>query len=239
MGHHSPASAVENYSHLRERFADRLLAQHPASVLDVGCGDGALMLRCQAAGVPAIGIEATSGALAELRARGLEVLHGIAEALPLADGACDWVTLRHVPHHLTDPAAAVADALRVCRTGVLVAEPWFDPRVPSQRTALEADRWLKRQHRRQGMVHEEALDTEALLATLPAYPTLDVEVDIALRLRSRAAQDLVDEAAPLLAALPIGDADHAAFAELMATIERDGLSWNGTLIVAVRQRPND
>jgi hypothetical protein len=87
------------------------------------------------------------------------------------------------------------------------------------------------------MVHEEALDTQALLAALPARAEHDVEVDIALRLRSRAPQDLVEEAEPLLAALPVDDPDRAAFAALLETIERDGLSWNGSLILAVRPRP--
>ena len=128
-----------NHRLLASIFSDRLLALHPRSVLDVGCGAGLLLERCRAADVRAVGIEPR-----------FESLH--AGALPFANASFDWVTMRHVPHHLEHPRAAFAEAWRVARTGLLIAEPWYDPTVPSQHTALAADRWLKRQDRRRGKI---------------------------------------------------------------------------------------
>ena len=230
------SSNKENYTYLRQRFVECLLSHDPASVLDVGCGDGHLLRRCEGLGIEALGLEATDESVGALVQEGLTVVRGVAERIPNPDGSWDWVTLRHVPHHVADPAAALAEAMRVCRSGILVAEPWFDPRFPSQRNALGADRWLKRQHRRTGMVHEDALDLAALLDALPAGIAGNVDVDVVLRLRARLRQDLVEEAEPLLAALDSTDPDRAAYAELMEAIERDGLSWNGSVMVAVLAR---
>ena len=49
--------------------------------------------------------------------------------------------------HLADERPAFAEALRVARTGVVVAEPRFDPDMPSQRVADRAD---QRQHGQAG-----------------------------------------------------------------------------------------
>ena len=136
--------------------------------------------------------------------------------------------MRFVPHHLADPPVAFAEAMRVCRSGFLVAEPWFDTSFASQRTALELDGWLKRQHRRDGMVHEEVLDANALVGALPRA-NHDIHVDTSLRLRSRSLDDVGREVTPLRDELPSDHPDRAALAELLDTMEHDGVSWLLTL----------
>ncbi len=223
-----------NHAHLLNQFTERLLVRQPRSVLDVGCGEGALLQRCLAAGIPSAGIESDAAAVHPLQARGMHVVQAAAGLLPFGDRSFDWVTMRHVPHHLPDPGAALAEAVRVCESGLIVAEPWFDPEIPSQRSALAVDRWLKRQHRSAGMVHNEALSPDALRRALPAsMDDFSIDVDIVLRLRPRPIESFEEEARPLLAVLPGEHPDRSAYDELLRDIRRDGLSWNGSAMLTV------
>ena len=226
--------ASENVRFLRRRFLERLLAERPESVLDVGCGGGALLRSLGEAGVRAAGVEADERRVHAAREAGLDVTRGAGEKLPAEDGAWDWVTMRHVPHHLEDPAAAFAEAWRVCRTGVLIAEPWYETGIANQRVALEADRWIKRGHRRGGLLHADILDADALLTLFPSSRDWEADIETALRLRARSAEDLAAEAVPLMAGLPEDHGERAAFAAILDAVARDGLSWNGSLLVTVR-----
>lgn len=92
--------------------ADRLVAEGLAPVLDVGCGDGAL-LEALPAGWPWIGLDA----------EGWDVVRVLGDAarLPVASGSVGAVTALWVLYHLEDPVAAVAEAHRAVRPGGLFA----------------------------------------------------------------------------------------------------------------------
>ena len=100
-------------------------------VVDVGCGDGALVRHLARRGARAIGIEIGAEPLARARARepvgGERYLEGVAQALPLDDASADMVvfanSLHHVPTELLD--TALAEAARVLRPGgiLYVQEP--------------------------------------------------------------------------------------------------------------------
>lgn len=134
------------------------------------------MRACLEHGVAARGIEPDAARVAEARSQGLPVEAGDAAALPHGDGSWDWVTLRHVAHHLERPREAFSQAWRVARSGLLVAEPWYDPQLDSQRAGLAIDRFLKRLDRRRGVFHGDVLCEGELLALLPERPGL-VEVE--------------------------------------------------------------
>ena len=102
--HAEECSAQDNRDWLLGHFATLLHAQEPRSVLDVGCGNGLLMKACLERGVATTGIDLPGPGLDALGADGLDVREGTAAALPFEDGSVDWVTLRHVPHHLEQPA---------------------------------------------------------------------------------------------------------------------------------------
>ncbi|RMD62286.1 MAG: class I SAM-dependent methyltransferase [Alphaproteobacteria bacterium] len=102
-----------------------------ARVVDIGCGDGALVRLMTRAGARVIGIDPSSGQIARARAAepaGDETyIRAGAQELPLPDGEFDiavfFNALHHVPVDLQ--AAALGEAARVLRSGGLlyVVEP--------------------------------------------------------------------------------------------------------------------
>jgi SAM-dependent methyltransferase len=98
-------------------------------VVDVGCGDGALVRRLAAAGARPLGIEVSDVAIA--RARAADPEHprryrlGSADALPLDDRSADVAVLMRSLHHVPPERmdAAFTELRRVVRGQVYVAEP--------------------------------------------------------------------------------------------------------------------
>ena len=118
-----------------------LLADRPAGpVLDVGCGSGRALGELVHAGADALGLEPDAGRAAVARARGLTVLDGTAEDVPLpASSVAAWRAERLL-HLLSDPHLALAEARRVLRPGgpaILVTQHWAGTAVDSGTTAAE------------------------------------------------------------------------------------------------------
>jgi SAM-dependent methyltransferase len=95
-----------------------------AAVLDVACGPGLVALALAESAGHVTGLDLTPAMLDKARElqrqRGLGNLSwrlGRADALPYPDGSFDAVLTRFSLHHLTDPAAALAEMVRVCRPG--------------------------------------------------------------------------------------------------------------------------
>jgi SAM-dependent methyltransferase len=111
------------------RLAARL---SPASrVLDVACGPGLVSLALAPHAAHVTGLDVTPAMLD--KARDLQRQRGVAnvsweagraDALPHPDATFDAVVTRWSFHHLLDPAAALAEMVRVCRPGgrVVVAD---------------------------------------------------------------------------------------------------------------------
>ena len=91
-------------------------------VLDVGCGTGHDLV---ALGTPAFGLDASLAMCGRARSRSTIVLRGDAMRLPLASGSCAAARADRVLQHLHDPAAALAELVRVTRPGgrVVTADP--------------------------------------------------------------------------------------------------------------------
>ncbi|MEM7518257.1 MAG: class I SAM-dependent methyltransferase, partial [Planctomycetota bacterium] len=174
---HSQVAEPSNHEWLVGRFADRIRPLCPSSILDVGCGSGLLLRTLSLSGAECQGLDQPGPRLESLRDEGYRVLEGSAYDLPFAAGEMEWVTMRHIPHHLEDPRRAFAEALRVASRGVLLAEPWFDLSLPSQMAALEYDRLEKALDRQGGRYHAESMLLSDLLEALPpqAIDSLHVE----------------------------------------------------------------
>ena len=94
-----------------------------ATVLEVGCGDGAVLaeLAARGFGERRCGVELSEPAAAIARGRaGIEeVVFSTADRLPHADTTFDLGILTHVLEHVPDPVALLAETARVCRAVVI------------------------------------------------------------------------------------------------------------------------
>lgn len=123
-------------------------------LLDAGCGTGALFERLLARD-PALrvtGVDPSAGMLTvarwRLADRGVTLLRGEAEHLPLPGDSCDVVVMANVLHYVAQPSAARNEARRVLRPGGRIAMVDYVPRGPLPRLADRLIRCYDRAHRR-------------------------------------------------------------------------------------------
>jgi SAM-dependent methyltransferase len=110
---------------------ERLVPPSGSDVVDIGCGQGALVRALAARGARVTGVEISEEQLAtaiELDdGTGARYLVGRGERLPLDDASADIVVFMRTLHHVppAQMAAALREARRVIRSGgaVYVAEP--------------------------------------------------------------------------------------------------------------------
>lgn len=126
----------------------------PGAVVEIGCGDGALLaeLRARGFGVSWRGFDVDPGAVAAAVGRGIEAELYDGAAVPL--GECDLVVMSHVLEHVADPSALLREAARLA--------PWVLVEVP-----LEANASARRPSKREisdGIGHVQALDRDGTRA---------------------------------------------------------------------------
>lgn len=98
----------------------------PASVLDVGCGEGVVTMQLAAAlpGARVVGLDVPDPDLEREWARTEgEFVAGSAYELPFADASFDLVSAIEVFEHLERPHDALRELVRVARRHVLVSVP--------------------------------------------------------------------------------------------------------------------
>lgn len=98
-------------------------------LLDVGCGTGRLVSEAVARGADVTGVDPAPDMRAMTRAAApaARVVDGMAPVLPLDDDSFDIVTADFVLDHAGDPRAALADIVRVARSGGAVATTIWAP----------------------------------------------------------------------------------------------------------------
>lgn len=108
-------------------------------LLDVGCHVGVMVELAQARGWEAWGIEPSTWAAEQARARGLRVITATLADAGLADDYFDVVTMWDVIEHLTDPAAELRHVHRVLKPGGIFAIHTID--IESLFARLMGKRW--------------------------------------------------------------------------------------------------
>jgi len=111
------------------------LLQSPRSVLDIGCGRGALLERFRQAfpGASLYGVDISQSTVDAARARGFDArVADISQSLPFADAFFECVVFGEVIEHLVDPDAALREISRVLTPNgtLIVTTPnlasWFN-----------------------------------------------------------------------------------------------------------------
>ena len=105
-----------------------LYARPAGRLLDVGCGNGAFLVRMRDLGWEVAGLEVDRVAAGYARSAGVEVAEG-----PLVEGTFpahrfDAITLSHVIEHLHDPVATLRSCAKVLKPGgrIWIATPNLD-----------------------------------------------------------------------------------------------------------------
>ena len=89
-------------------------------LVDVGCGNGAFVRACRAAGIDAVGVEPSRSAVTVAFGAGVDVLRAAGEELPVDSGALDVVRLKEVLEHVERPLDLATEMRRVLRPGGLL-----------------------------------------------------------------------------------------------------------------------
>ncbi len=104
----------------------------PIRILDAGCGEGFIdrILLNSIFGIELTGLEYTAEAIAIAKKMNPDVtyIQGDITDMHFNDGTFDVVLCTEVLEHIPDPAAALKELIRVCRSKILITvphEPWF------------------------------------------------------------------------------------------------------------------
>jgi 2-polyprenyl-3-methyl-5-hydroxy-6-metoxy-1,4-benzoquinol methylase len=99
------------------RHVADLACRSGGRLLDVGCGNGRLLLMMRSAGWAVEGVEPDPHARAVARRHGLYVREGRFEELDLSTASFDAITMDHVLEHLLAPVTALERCVELLRPG--------------------------------------------------------------------------------------------------------------------------
>lgn len=119
------------------------------TVLDAGCGSGALLARLCGTGLRLIGVDHSGEMLRRAGARlsgiaggdDVELRLGSAEHLPVADSSLEGVIAHMVLHHLGEPRLFLAEAARVLRPGGVCILVELVPHEDAKLMETHGDLW--------------------------------------------------------------------------------------------------
>ncbi len=140
------------YHALLDDLEVRVVEEHlrGGRALEVGCGTGLILERVARVADRAVGIDLSAGMLQQAKARGLDVMQGLATALPFADGSFDVTYSFKVLAHVPDLPRALSEMARVTRPGGYVVYELYN-----RHSLRYLARWAAGA-RRIGVAHDES-----------------------------------------------------------------------------------
>lgn len=122
------------------RHLTRVQFPQPGRLLDVGCGNGAFLMRAREAGWSVAGCEPDPKAIAACRAQGLDVIQGDIFSTAFDRELFDVITVSHVLEHVIDPRALLKRAHALLRPGGVL---WVAiPNTRSLGLRIFRDAWI-------------------------------------------------------------------------------------------------
>lgn len=196
-------------------FARALGDLNGLRVADLGCGGGRATRILAARGASVVGVDPNAAAVAEARTQGAgpDYIVAPAEASGLPSGGQDVALFSFSLHHVSDMAAALAEARRITRPGgrLAVLEPEApDPMLPVMRLIDD-----------ESAAYARAKGAVAAAVSDGALERLDA-LAFAAKHRVETADAMVADLTAVDPRRRLGDADRAAFEAAFARAqERD------------------
>jgi ubiquinone/menaquinone biosynthesis C-methylase UbiE len=141
---------------VQERIVTEVGLRPDDDLVDIGCGDGTLLVLARNAGIhSAIGFHATDEEAKIVRGLGVEARQGFADALPVPDQSASVVVCNNVllivPREKIP--ASLSEIYRVARPGarILIGEIPFEPGPPPEPEFATARETLAYLHRTYGL----------------------------------------------------------------------------------------
>lgn len=134
---HKQGEYGEHYFNRRERETDSPAFKNEAveiilecrgdSVLDVGCGTGALMQILDGKGYEVAGVEYAEEGVKRTKEKDLEVYQGDARDLQFKDNSFDTIVCQHVLEHIKEDVKAMLEMWRVAHKKLIIILPIGNP----------------------------------------------------------------------------------------------------------------
>lgn len=99
------------------QYIDEIITRAKGKVLDVGCGDGYLLLPLKQKGCEVFGVEINRKSVKICRRMGLEVFCGTLEDAKFLDDFFDTVIMSQVLEHLPSPKVSLREIFRILKLG--------------------------------------------------------------------------------------------------------------------------
>lgn len=224
------------HQYYRDEFLRLIRSCSPNSVLDVGCGEGALLETLQKENIQAAGADPHPAFARSESGGGYSITTANAERLPFDSCSFDIVVSEFSLHHFHEPLTALREAMRVARRFVLILDVWYDKGVPSQRTAAMFDEWVKEVDRQEGMIHWPAYSTDEIRTMLALVEGVkQVEVMTLLKLMMLPLDHIRNIANRRLHESCAENIDASKLDVIYHLIERYGVSDDGA-VIAIAQK---
>ncbi|WP_058497039.1 MULTISPECIES: class I SAM-dependent methyltransferase [Legionella] len=161
----------------------RQFSPQPSSLLDVGCGEGAVIKYCQKnLKIEVMGIDQHEETVEQLITNGVKAKVGDARVLPFSDEQFEWVIIANVLHHIPNANKALNECLRVAQFGVIASELWYDRSIKLQQYGHEIDTWCKTLHQALGFYHRRYLNSGEIIALIHKINVASIDVHYGLNL---------------------------------------------------------